>query len=97
MPTLTPGIRIPGLGITLPRLVIGLIIAFITSLGWAGDATVLRAVSPGIDAAPVALMQLWPAMIIFVIAFTIFRRTWTLGSPVHTGSVGQFPAPPVKG
>ena len=74
VPTLTPGIRIPGLGITLPRLVIGLIIAFITSLGWAGDATVLRAVSPGIDAAPVALMQLWPAMIIFVIAFTIFRR-----------------------
>ena len=57
-------VRIPGLGITLPRLVVGLIIAFITALGWSGDATVLRAVSPGLDAAPVALMQLWPAMLI---------------------------------
>lgn len=67
-------VRIPGLGITLPRLVVGLIIAFITALGWSGDATVLRAVSPGLDAAPVALMQLWPAMLIFVLWLTIARR-----------------------
>ncbi len=69
-----PGVRIPGIGITLPRLTVGLAIAFIAALGWAGDATILRAVAPGIDAAPVALAQLWPAMIVFIVWFTIARR-----------------------
>ena len=68
------GVRIPGTKITLPRLAVGLTIALITALGWAGDATILRAVAPGIHAAPVALAQLWPAMIIFVVWFTIARR-----------------------
>ncbi|MCY3887595.1 MAG: DMT family transporter [Chloroflexi bacterium] len=68
------GVRIPGIGITLPRLAVGLTIALITALGWAGDATILRAVAPGIHVAPVALAQLWPAMIVFIVWFTIARR-----------------------
>ena len=67
-------VRIPGIGITLPRLAVGLTIAGITALGWAGDATILRAVAPGIHVAPVALAQLWPAMLVFIVWFTIARR-----------------------
>lgn len=71
---LLEGVRIPGLGLTLPRLLAGVLLAIVTGLAWAGDATLLRAVSPGFDAAPVALMQLWPAAIVFVVWLSIGRR-----------------------
>lgn len=68
------GVCIPGLGLTLPRLLAGGLLAIVTGLAWAGDATLLRAVSLGFDAAPVALMQLWPAAIVFVVWLSIGRR-----------------------
>ena len=67
-------VRIPGLGLTLPRMLAGGLLAIVTGLAWAGDATLLRAVSPGLDAAPVALMQVWPAAVVFVLWLSIARR-----------------------
>ena len=80
-------VRIPGTPVVLPRLVAGIAVGFVTAILWATGTTILRAVTPGIDAAAVATVQLTPAVAISVLIFLLVRRGRVFGDGVTPGNV----------
>ena len=67
-------VRLPGTTITLPRIVAGIIAATATAILWATGLTILRAISPGIDAAAVATAQLMPSALVILVLYLLVRR-----------------------
>ena len=80
-------VRIPGTPIVLPRLVAGIAVGLVTAILWATGTTILRAVTPGIDAAAVATVQLTPAVAISILIFLLVRRGRVFGDGVTLGTV----------
>ncbi len=84
-------VRIPVLGIALPRLLLGALFALATGLAWAGDTTWLRSVAPGFDASAVAVVHLSPAAILMGTSLLLGRRgrLFTAGfTPRIAGLIG---------
>ena len=79
-------VRLAGTPITMPKLLAGLIAGIITAILWATGTTILRALSPGIDAAAVATAQLTPAVVIIVVVFLIVRRGRVFSDNVTPGT-----------
>ncbi len=89
-------LRIPGIGLSLPRVMVGIAIALTTALAWAGDTTWLRSASEGHEAASVAMLHIPPGAILLSLYVTarptsaIRRRTLTLRAVVVIGMTGVF-------
>ena len=71
----------------LPRLLAGVAVGLVTAILWATGTTILRAVTPGIDAAAVATVQLTPAVVISVLVFLVVRRGRVFGDGATPGTV----------
>ena len=83
----TAPVRIPGTRLVLPRLLAGVAVGLVTAILWATGTTILRAVTPGIDAAAVATVQLTPAVVISVLVFLVVRRGRVFGDGATPGTV----------
>ena len=97
VPAVPPShIRIPGTSIVAPRLLIGLLIALLTAIGWAGDTTLLRSVAGPFDASAVAVMQIAPGALVIALALVfvrrgrIFRGAFTPRAGVAIGLTGMM-------
>ncbi len=80
-------VRIPGTPVVLPRIIAGIAVGSVTAILWATGTTILRAVTPGIDAAAVATVQLTPAVAVSVLVFLLVRRGRVFGDGVTPGTV----------
>ncbi|MCY3886974.1 MAG: DMT family transporter [Chloroflexi bacterium] len=80
-------VRIPGTPVVLPRIIAGIAVGSVTAILWATGTTILRAVTPGIDAAAVATVQLTPAVAVSVLVFLLVRRGRVFGDGVTLGTV----------
>lgn len=67
-------VRVPGTSIRLPRLLLGLLVALLTAIAWAGDTTLLRAIADPFDASAVAVIQIAPGALVIALALLVIRR-----------------------